>query len=464
MAVNLSSLAGAGQQFFDNSGVILSGGKLYNYAAGTTTPQTTYTSVSGATAHTNPIVLDSAGRVATGEIWLTAGSNYKFVLYTSTDVLIATWDNITGINGTGITSNASNVIYDPAGTGAVATTVQTKLREIVSSADRVGTVGIENIGVGSGVLAALTSGSSNTVMGFEAGKGITTSYGNTAIGIGALSSLSQTGDQNTAVGRFALLNGTTGYENVAVGTSALGGNTTGNINVAIGRSAMLRNTTGNENVAIGTDAMGKTVAPGVSTGDGNVAVGRNSLEDNTTGFSNTAIGRSALASNTTGNTNVAVGQSALGFSTTGNDNVAVGWSALIASTTAGANVAVGSFALSVATNERNTAIGNTALLTTTTGTNVIGIGNDALATSATTSNEATIGNGNITKFRVPGVGLSVISGNITFAGVNIFVGPGTPEGSQAAPVGSLWLRTDGGANSTLYVKESGTGNTGWVAK
>jgi parallel beta-helix repeat protein len=135
MAVNLSALAGAGQQFFDNSGVILSGGKLYSYAAGTTTPQATYTSASGSTAHSNPIILNAAGRVATGEIWLTAGSNYKFALYTSTDVLITTWDNITGINGTGITSNASNVAYDPAGTGAVATNVQAKLRESVSLSD-----------------------------------------------------------------------------------------------------------------------------------------------------------------------------------------------------------------------------------------------------------------------------------------------------------------------------------------
>lgn len=41
---------------------------------------------------------------------------------------------------------------------------------------------------------------------------------------------------------------------------------------------------------------------------------------------------------------------------------------------------------------------------------------------------------------------------------------GTPEGSVTAPVGSLFTRTDGGAGTTLYVKESGTGNTGWVAK
>jgi hypothetical protein len=135
MAVNLSALAGAGQQFFDNSGNPLSGGKLWSYAAGTTTPQTTYTTAAGNVAHANPIILDSAGRVATGEIWLTAGQNYKFVLATSNDVVLATWDNITGINGTGITSNASNVVYDPAGVGAVATTVEDKLREYISVKD-----------------------------------------------------------------------------------------------------------------------------------------------------------------------------------------------------------------------------------------------------------------------------------------------------------------------------------------
>ncbi len=43
-------------------------------------------------------------------------------------------------------------------------------------------------------------------------------------------------------------------------------------------------------------------------------------------------------------------------------------------------------------------------------------------------------------------------------------GTGTPESVVTAPVGSLFTRTDGGANTTLYVKESGTGNTGWAAK
>jgi hypothetical protein len=132
MAVTLSALAGAGQQFFDDNGTPLAGGKLYSYVAGTTTPQATYTSVSGATPHSNPIILNAAGRVATGEIWLTSGQNYKFVLRTSSDVLIATWDNITGVTST---SNAANIVYDPAGIGAVPTTVQAKLRESVNVFD-----------------------------------------------------------------------------------------------------------------------------------------------------------------------------------------------------------------------------------------------------------------------------------------------------------------------------------------
>lgn len=108
MPVSLSLLAGAGWQFFDNSGTPLSGGKLYTYVAGTTTPATTYTDATGVQANTNPIILNSAGRVPY-EIWLTSSTNYKFILKTSTDTLLGTYDNIrsaaTSLDGTG-TNNA----------------------------------------------------------------------------------------------------------------------------------------------------------------------------------------------------------------------------------------------------------------------------------------------------------------------------------------------------------------------
>ena len=99
MSVNLSSVFGAGAQLFSDQGVILAGGLLYTYVAGTTTPQATYTDNSGTTPNANPIVLTSAGRTPY-EIWLTAGVQYKFVLKTSAGVTIAngTWDNIGGIN------------------------------------------------------------------------------------------------------------------------------------------------------------------------------------------------------------------------------------------------------------------------------------------------------------------------------------------------------------------------------
>ena len=48
--------------------------------------------------------------------------------------------------------------------------------------------------------------------------------------------------------------------------------------------------------------------------------------------------------------------------------------------------------------------------------------------------------------------------------LKILVGSGTPEGSVSARVGSIYLRTDGGAGTSFYVKESGVSTTGWVGK
>lgn len=44
------------------------------------------------------------------------------------------------------------------------------------------------------------------------------------------------------------------------------------------------------------------------------------------------------------------------------------------------------------------------------------------------------------------------------------IGNGTPEGAVTAPIGAIYHRVDGGAGTSFYVKESGTGNTGWVPK
>ena len=133
MTVNISPAGGVAAQFFTDDGVPLAGGKLYSYAAGSSTLQTTYTSSSGVTAWSNPIILNSAGRVSGGgEIWLTNNLAYKFILADSTDVTIASYDNVSGIgDDTSIlallaaSSGASLVGYLPA--SGPATTVQAAL-------------------------------------------------------------------------------------------------------------------------------------------------------------------------------------------------------------------------------------------------------------------------------------------------------------------------------------------------
>lgn len=162
MAVNLSSVWGAGVQLFDNSGNILSGGKIYTYVAGTTTPATTYTDSTGLTPNSNPIILNSAGRIST-EIWLTQNIVYKYILKDSNDVLIATYDNISGVNDsylmtydpattsllypgplsvktafddiTNESSGSSVIGFTQSGAGAVARTVESKLQDVVNVKD-----------------------------------------------------------------------------------------------------------------------------------------------------------------------------------------------------------------------------------------------------------------------------------------------------------------------------------------
>lgn len=110
MAVNLSPLGGVAAQFFNNDGVPLSGGLIYTYTAGTNTPANTYTTGAGTIAHSNPIVLDSAGRVPTGEIWLLDGTAYKFVIKDAQNNLIGTYDNIVGINSNFVNYTSSQEI------------------------------------------------------------------------------------------------------------------------------------------------------------------------------------------------------------------------------------------------------------------------------------------------------------------------------------------------------------------
>jgi len=93
MASVLLSPVGNGQQFFTNNGIPNAGGLIYTYQAGSSTLLTTYTTVNGNIANTNPIVLDAYGRTPS-EIWMQTGYSYKFVIQTAAAVTLQTLDNL----------------------------------------------------------------------------------------------------------------------------------------------------------------------------------------------------------------------------------------------------------------------------------------------------------------------------------------------------------------------------------
>lgn len=89
----MSTLPLQGPKFraFNANGDPLSGGKLYSYAAGTSTPLDTYTTRAGTIANTNPVILNANGEA---DVWTATGVLYKFVLKDASDVTQWTVDNV----------------------------------------------------------------------------------------------------------------------------------------------------------------------------------------------------------------------------------------------------------------------------------------------------------------------------------------------------------------------------------
>jgi hypothetical protein len=109
---------------------------LYSYAAGTTTPLATYTDYGGGTANSNPVILDSRGEA---NVWF-GTDQYKLKLTDADDVEIYTVDNLNGPDAATLaalaaSSGSSLIGYINSGSGAVARTVQDRLREKVSVKD-----------------------------------------------------------------------------------------------------------------------------------------------------------------------------------------------------------------------------------------------------------------------------------------------------------------------------------------
>lgn len=143
-------------QFLDANGAPLAGGKVYTYAAGTTTPLATYTDAGGLAPNTNPIILDARGEC---NLWYASGTAYKVVLKDATDATIWTVDNIVTPGTMALqNANAVNITGGTIGSGV------TFNGNTTGTADNVtGIVAVANGGTG-----ATTAANARTNLGAAA--------------------------------------------------------------------------------------------------------------------------------------------------------------------------------------------------------------------------------------------------------------------------------------------------------
>lgn len=160
-------------QFFDGNGDPLAGGLLYAFLAGTTTPATVYQDASLTTPHSNPVVLDAAGRAS---VYLDALS-YKFVLTADDGAPVWTMDQVTATHASaeslgeikslgGASESPVTATAYPVGSGFDKCHAGTVLWAI-DSAVLFGTYALQGMLIGSGgtitvALVNLTDGSPET--------------------------------------------------------------------------------------------------------------------------------------------------------------------------------------------------------------------------------------------------------------------------------------------------------------
>lgn len=135
-----------GKQYYAGSaGIPLAGGKLYTYAAGTSTLKTTWSDSAQANANTNPVILDSRGEAS-----IFFNGSYKVTLRDALDNLIWTQDNLQSLDlnvdlaakvntaDLAATTGASLVGFAQSGTSPLAATARSKMRQVLSAADFTG--------------------------------------------------------------------------------------------------------------------------------------------------------------------------------------------------------------------------------------------------------------------------------------------------------------------------------------
>jgi hypothetical protein len=156
-------------QFFDANGNVLAGGKVNTYTATGTfsTRKATYTTEAGDVAHPNPVILDAAGRPATGNgsIWLSG--TYDFVVTDANDVVIESTLNVTAF--TALPSSSDAYFETFSGTG-----IQTAF---TTSEDLGADEKAIYVWVNDGLQEAVTNGTFATDTGWTKGTGWTIGSG-----------------------------------------------------------------------------------------------------------------------------------------------------------------------------------------------------------------------------------------------------------------------------------------------
>ena len=338
---------------------------------------------------------------------------------------VLTYEDVTNIDSVGIITARSDIkvgsaiTLTSAGAGfyaGIVTASSFKLADGsnvggVESDAQFNTVG----GTNAGGNFSGTNPVNNTLFGYNSGANITTSDKNTAFGYNTLATGNSTG--NTAMGWEALKN--------ASGSSG----DAASLNVAIGTWSLKSLTTGYDNVAVGYYS-----AIGLQSAHTNVIIGKN------TG--------GGITNN--GNYNVAVGS----FALAGGDasqNVAIGYQSLKdAATNCIRNTGVGMLSgENITTGAANTLIGFKAGDQLTTGSNNLLLGNESAASSATVSNEITLGNTSITKFRIPGINVTLKDNGGTPTQGHVLTVDGSGEASFVAGgvTSDAQYNTVGGTNA-----------------
>ena len=244
---------------------------------------------------TNGYVLSST--TAGGRSWIAAGGGSSLPTQT-------------GNNGKVLRTDGTNASW---GTAADSLTVIPTLGTYANTYGGAGSMGrttvttaAYNTAFGKNAMYSIISGNTNSSFGDGAGQSLTTGGANVGMGYSALGRAT-TGSSNVAIGGNAGSGITTGGSNTAIGASAMSGATTAaaSRNVGIGGNA-LQYAAGNDNTAVGTYALYDQSMSGAL----NVGIGKSAGSSNTTGYNNVFLGAQSLGV-PTGNNFVAIGSGAL---------------------------------------------------------------------------------------------------------------------------------------------------------